>query len=209
MRVILLLVLGAVTGLDDLAVPQPANRDTAVYRAVLSNTIRPEINRLSAEAGLRTPAPVIAFNQTVSICDPQAPRPRRMGCLNENIVQPFERESSSRRPPLFAGLLTRDRRHDLARELRARNARAASFSGVNLDGLIVVEPEALAESIARESTRTRGFAAFSVPAFSNDGYALVYGSVACDGQCGKGWLFLLRERGDEWQVIKAEMMWIS
>jgi len=207
MRVILLLVLGAVTGLEELGVPQPADRDTAVYRAVLSNTIRLEINRLSAEAGLRTPAPVIVFNRTVSMCDPQTPRPRSMGCLNENIVQRFERESRSGRPPLFAGLLTGDRRHDLARELRTRNARAASFSGVNLDGLIVVEPEALAESIARESSRTRGFAAFSVPAFSNDGYALVYGSVAY-GQ-GKGWLFLLRERGDEWQVIKAEMMWIG
>jgi hypothetical protein len=209
MRVILLLILGAVAGLEELAVPQSVDRDTAVYRAVLSNTIRPEINRLSAQAGLQTPAPVIAFNRTVSMCDPQTVRARRMGCLNENIFQALERESSPRRPPLFAGLLTRDRRHDLARELRTRNARTASFSGVNRDGLIVVEPEALTESIARETTRTRGFASFSVPAFSDDGYALVYGSVACDWQCGKGWLFLLRERGEEWQVIKVEMMWIA
>jgi hypothetical protein len=209
MRAIVLVVLAGVVGLGDPDVPQSVDREIAVYRAVLSNTIQPEIDRLSAEAGLQIPAPVIVFNRTVSTCDSQTPRPERMGCLNENIFQPFERESRSRRPPLFDGLLTSDRRRELAGEFRAKNARAASFTGVNLVSVVVVEPETLAESIARESTRTRGFAAFSVPAFSSDGYALVYGTVSCDGQCGKGWLFLLKARGAEWQVLKAQMMRIS
>ena len=72
-------------------------------------------------------------------------------------------------------------------------------------GLEIVPPEARRSDTSDESDRKRVYASFSVPAFTSDGYALVYASIACDGQCGKGWLFLLKleERAEIWKVLKA------
>ena len=214
MRSILVLTVSVVAGFQAHQVSNSStDRDRAVYRAVLAHTIQPAINRMSSDAGVPTPALIVTSDHTVAICRPSTDRAVEVGCMNDQrILQEFERESIQQRPqrpPLFDGLLSRKRREELATEFRTRNMMTAPFSGATLQGLIVVPPETLTETVRRESARTKGFARFSTPAFSSDGYALVYGSIGCDGQCGTGWFFLLREAAESWVVVKVELLWIS
>jgi hypothetical protein len=50
---------------------------------------------------------------------------------------------------------------------------------------------------------------FSVPAYSEDGYALVFTSYTCGSLCGYGWFVLLREIDAQWRVVDNHLDWIS
>jgi hypothetical protein len=185
----------------------PPNDDPGVYRAIIARTIQPELDRISAGAGMRTPAPVLTFDRTLMICRPAADHPRQMGCLED--IQSFETKLPRAQHVRFDGLLSPAAREELGRLFRERNRTPQPFPGAKLEGLIMVPPEGLDEAMRRESSRTRGVSSFSLRAYSADGHALVYGSYVCGFLCGYGWLFLLERRGDSWQVVSVDMLWMS
>lgn len=203
------LILGAVIGLSPHQAPASTNHDLAVYEAILTAKIRPEVDRVSAGAGIRTPAPVLTFDRTLVICGSVPDRPRPMGCIRAEAVQSLETELPWMRNLRFEALLRSATREELAKSFRDRNRDSRPFPGAKLEGLIIVSPENIEEAMKRESSRTKGFSSFGLPAYSSDGHALVYGSYVCGELCGYGWLFLLERSGNSWQVVATEMLWIS
>jgi hypothetical protein len=183
--------------------------DLSVYKAVLASKIQPEVDRFSAGAGIRTPAPILAFDRTLMVCRPAADHPKQMGCMRDDEIQSFETKLPRMQRVTFEGLLSAASREELAKAFRERNREPQSFPGTKLEGVIVTSPEGLDEAMKRESGRTRGFSSFSVPAYSTDGHALVYGSYVCGGLCGYGWLFLMERQGEAWRVVSVDMLWIS
>jgi hypothetical protein len=189
--------------------PVASKRDLAVLEAVLAHTIRPQVNRFSSGAGLPTPAPVLTFDRTLAICSPGEGR-SPMGCMSdEMVVQAFERHPPRMRRMAFEGLLSQGSRGELAADFRARNAISHLLPEGTLTGVIQVSPEDFAEAQKRESRRTIGTTRLSLPAYSMDGYALVYGSYVCGGLCGEGWQFLLKQQADMWTVVSVQPIWIS
>jgi len=61
---------------------------------------------------------------------------------------------------------------------------------------------------ASNNGRARGYAAFSLPGYSRDGHAVVYGMFTCGSTCGYTWLFLLRQEPG-WHVVSCRMLTIS
>jgi hypothetical protein len=210
MRVTMLLILSVITLPASAERRQVASRDDlSVYKAVLASRIQPEVDRSSAGAGIRTPAPVLVFDRTMMMCRPAADHPKRMGCMRDEDIQSFEMMLPRMQRVRFDGLLSAASRKELAEAFRERNREPQSFPGTRLEGVIVTSPEELDEAMKRESGRTRGFSSLSLPAYSTDGHALVYGSYVCGGLCGQGLLFLLARQGEVWQVVAVDMLWIS
>jgi hypothetical protein len=143
------------------------------------------------------------------VCRPASDHPKQMGCIRDEEIQSFEAKLPRMQRVRFEGLVSPASREELAKVFRERNREPRPFPQMKPEGVIVTPPEGLDEALKRESSRTRGISSFSVPAYSADGHALVYGSYACGGLCGYGWLFLLEHRGDTWQVVSADMLWIS
>jgi hypothetical protein len=143
------------------------------------------------------------------MCRTSNDHPKVLGCMaDDRVVQEFEGRNPHRRQLLFESLISAESRRELAMAFRERNATNQLFPA-NLERVIAVSPESFEEAMKREPKRTAGITRFGVPAFSKDGHALVYGSYVCGGLCGYGWLFLLKQAGESWQVIKTEMLWIS
>ena len=186
-----------------------SNDDVAVYEAILANRIQPEVDRFTAGARIQTPAPILAFDRTLTVCRPAADHPKQMGCIREEEIQSFETKLPRMQRVRFEGLLTPASRDELAKAFRQRNRESQPFAAAKLERIIVTSPEGLDEAMKRESGRTRGVSSFSLPAYATDGHALVYGSYVCGGLCGYGWLFLLERRGEGWQVVSVDMLWIS
>lgn len=193
------------------ALPTPVSkRDASVLEAVLAHKIRAEVNRFSAGAGLPLPAPVLTFDRTLAICGLPEDGRAQMGCLSdEGIVQVFERQLPRMRRLIFEDLLTAATRQQLAADLRLRNAVSHPFPEGSLTGVIHIAPEERTEALKRESDRTVGITRLSLPAYSRDGHALVYGSYVCGGLCGEGWLFLLKDHAEVWRVVSVAGLWIS
>ena len=195
-----LLTLAVMTGLLHLQASTDRH-DLAVYQAVLASRIRPEVNRHSAALGAPTPAPVLAYDRTLALCGTHVDH-TKMNCISdERVVQRFGR--------VFQTAVSADSRQEITRVFRQRNAASSPFPPEKLEGVITVPPEDAYEAVKRESRRTRGISSFSLPAYSSDGYAVVYGSYVCGGLCGYGWLFLLQQQGGVWRVVATEMLWIS
>ena len=76
MVVTMLLILSVLTFRPPAERRQVASTDDlSVYKAVLASKIQPEVDRFSADAGIRTPAPVLAFDRTLMVCRPAADHP--------------------------------------------------------------------------------------------------------------------------------------
>jgi hypothetical protein len=204
-----LLILSAMAWQSVPVRQDASNDDVAVYRAILANKIQPEVDRFITGAGIRTPAPILAFDRTLMVCSPALDHPKQMGCIRDEEIQSFETQLPRMQRVSFEGLVSPAGREELARAFRERNREPRPFPQMKPEGVIVTPPEGLDEALKRESSRTRGVSSFSVPAYSADGHALVYGSYVCGALCGYGWLFLLERRGDTWQVVAADMLWIS
>jgi hypothetical protein len=134
---------------------------------------------------------------------------RRTGCVSEEDIRAVEDSSEKFQRRVFDGLVADLRRRDLATAFRTRNREPRPFTGAGLQGVVPVSPSGLEAALQRESTRTRGYVGFSLPAYSDGRHALVYASYTCGGLCGYGWFFLLERQGDSWKVLDAAMMWIS
>jgi hypothetical protein len=70
--------------------------------------------------------------------------------------------------------------------------------------------EELRDEQARMQAGQRiSYAAFSAPAYSSDGRALVYATYYCGPACGYGWIFLMEKSDERWRVRGVNLLWIS
>ena len=80
---------------------------------------------------------------------------------------------------------------------------------VGLEGLIGAAAEDFDVKRQRPVRGTLRVFTFSLPAYSSDGHGLVYGEYFCGSLCATGWLFLLRSKGETWEVVGTEVLWVS
>ena len=85
----------------------------------------------------------------------------------------------------------------------ARNASSDTFNAPEGLGVVLVPFANLQETMKQRRQDTIGYAAFALPAYSEDGYAIVFGYYTCGGRCGRGELFLLDRASGKWQVMQA------
>lgn len=187
--------------------PELTPQDASVYQAVLAHTIRPELERLT-RGSLPSNPPVLVANRTTALCEPPPAKPARQGCLGDSVFDPLE-GGPRIRELAFADSLDDITRAALIVALRERNRVTAQFPAGRLRGVVAVQSDQLEAARKRYEGRTLGYAAFSVPAYSEDGQALVYATYFCGALCGKGWLFLLQQVDGAWTVHSARMLWIS
>ena len=85
------------------------------------------------------------------------------------------------------------------------------IDGEAVDHPAVVLIAADRSEAARERYREQagGFSRLSLPGYSTDGYALMYGSYYCGNLCGYGWLFVLKKSDGKWQMQSSVVTMIS
>jgi len=188
----LLLLTPATFGATSQYAPVPD--DGAVLGAVLAHTIVPTHRRTHGDGT----APVEVQGTSAPLC------PGRSGnasvCRIPDSWHRFLRPDASRRWP---GLIGNERTlQDLVASLEARNAGAHTLPLSDVPGIAVVGQSAGYARSPDGPTRW-GTAKLSLPGYSDDGYALVYGSYACGSLCGYGWLFVLKKVDGHWRVESA------
>jgi hypothetical protein len=194
---LLLMTLGTFGATSQYA---PAPDDGPVLGAVLAHTIVPTHRRTHGDGA----APVEVQGTSAPLC------PGRSGnaavCRIPDGWHRFLRPDASRRWP---GLIHNERTlQDLVVSLEARNAEAHTLPLSNVPGVSVVEQSAGYARSPDGPTRW-GTAKLSLPGYSEDGYALVYGSYACGSLCGYGWLFVVKKVDGHWRVESATVTVIS
>ena len=99
--------------------------------------------------------------------------------------------------------LTQERLNALA----SRNAVAQVLTTSPARDVIVIPREKRAAAMKQRDANVSAYT--SLPAYFDDGTALVFLGFHCGGLCGEGNFLLLRRTGDRWKVIKSAMTWIS
>jgi hypothetical protein len=99
--------------------------------------------------------------------------------------------------------LTQERLNALA----SRNVVAQALTTSPARDVIVIPREDLAAAMKQRDANVS--ASTSLPAYFDDGTALLFLGYHCGGLCGEGNFLLLRRTGDRWKVIKTAMTWIS
>jgi hypothetical protein len=101
------------------------------------------------------------------------------------------------------------RRRQLVESLETRNALPQSLPVIEHPAVVLVAADRSEEARQQYREQTVGFALLSLPGYSSDGYALMYGSYTCGNTCGYGWLFVLKKLEGQWQVQSATVTAIS
>ena len=100
----------------------------------------------------------------------------------------------------WAGLVGDERtRKELIQSLETRNAESHPLSVVTPPDVVLFD---------RDPAPT-GSSSLSLPGYSTDRHALVYGSYSCGSQCGSGWLFVLENVGGHWRVKSSTVTVVS
>lgn len=188
--------------------PELTPQDAAIYQTIVAHTIRPEMEKVSAGSRLPARPPLLIFDHTLATCDSTIAQQREVGCIDDLVFDALE-GGPRIRELVFADLLGASARTALVKDLRQRNLQPAWFPPASVFNAITFRAEELSATLARHKGRTIGYAAFSVPAYSGDGQALVYATYFCGSLCGKGWLLLLHQVDGAWTVQSARMLWIS
>jgi hypothetical protein len=100
-------------------------------------------------------------------------------------------------------------RKQLVESLERRNAESHPLPAINNPDVVVLGEAASAETVEKFRQRTVGSSALSLPGYSDDRHALVYGSYSCGSLCGYGWLFVLERSDGQWRVKSATVTSIA
>jgi hypothetical protein len=73
----------------------------------------------------------------------------------------------------------------------------------------MVSTKAIAASRDKPQGPAHGYSYFSRPAYSKDGYALVYASYTCGVLCGQSWLVVLHRTAEGWRVAAVALTALS
>jgi hypothetical protein len=208
MRAIVVATLFATFGnLAALPTPRSATQtddraadDRNVLAAVVDDTIRPEVRRLTGVVGSGV-ASLMVIDHTVTLCGgSQSPRslcmhPDAAVGLFQNLAVGNMRAGVN---PVEAVPSTAVR-EELSLSMTARNSESHPFPAPEIaDVTLVGAPPPL--TVVAQSGRWTGYTVFSLPGYSSDGHAVVYAFYDCSGRCGTAWLFLLEKRGADWLV---------
>ncbi|MEX2271801.1 MAG: hypothetical protein WD690_10035 [Vicinamibacterales bacterium] len=91
--------------------------------------------------------------------------------------------------------------------LVARNAVAQFLPSAPAKDVLLVAREKL--RAAMEQYDANVIASTSLPAYLDDGTALLFLEFSCGGHCGEGNFILLKRGAEGWRVKKAAITWIS
>jgi hypothetical protein len=180
--------------------------DLQVYSAVVAATIRPVITRRPGSVEGSEVVALLVSDRTVAACE--EPRPRETPCLRPEQLRALSPAAPGE--PIFGTLLTAAARTAVSNSFIQSNTQSRALPIWKAAGIVLIDPARLREESARLSTPgAPGFAAFSTPAYTNDGQAVVYASYFCGNVCGYGWFVLLKRDNGKWQVQTTHMLWIS
>ena len=174
--------------------------DGLIIAAILEATILP------AHANAGTNAPLAVVSETTPLC---IERSRENKCRIPEHWRTFLVPDAARTWP---GLVADERiRNELVRSLETRNTESHPLPLSSYPGIVLLDlrKDPPADALDRHYRRKIGSAALSLPGYSTDGHALVYGSYSCGSLCGYGWLFVLERVGGQWQVTSATVTVIS
>jgi hypothetical protein len=95
--------------------------------------------------------------------------------------------------------------------LEMRNTESHPLPLSAYPGIVLVDlrTDPPANALDRYYRRKIGSSSLSLPGYSTDGHALVYGSYSCGNVCGYGWLFILAKVRGQWQQKSATVTVIS
>jgi len=153
---------------------------------------------------------VVLLEKTVPICSPTilgADRP--LGCIRRWQVQGFANKPPLPSPPMFSEWLSLPRRALLAGAFWSRNEQSHTLPVASVRDVIWFAPSDVARVVGGESNHTAGIAGFSAPAYSGDGYALLFAKYRCGELCEYSWFLLLERQGEQWQVLSQKMVGVS
>jgi hypothetical protein len=161
--------------------------DVQVVSAVLTQTVRREVNELLARPdGWRGSPLVVLIDRTIPMC------PDKTGPWEECI-------DSSHLPAVREPWWT----EAVSRELQNRNVRAVTAPSVEVPDVLIAPYETLPGKRPHERYPTAaGWVSVSRPAYVESGRALVYVHFACGAMCCHGWFLLLERAPEGWRVVR-------
>ena len=208
MRNIVVTIMFAAAPLWSDARPQGAKQadidgteDRAVLTAVINQTIRPEVQRLTH---LGPSAILFLIDHTTTTCDvPRSPRSQPF-CTGANAAEWLRDGQTTGITSMAVGPIPAEvipsaaHRAELIASLKARNAdRHVLPISEGIDIKLVDAPPVTKTPSGGTST---SYTVFSLPGYSSAGQAVVSAFYDCGGRCGTSWLWLLERRGADWQV---------
>lgn len=177
--------------------------DALVLKAVVEHTVLPEVRRASSGTN---PAPVVLIaDRSIPLCknNPGSDKPCRISDHWQRFLMPNPEGT-------WPGLIDNEqRRRLLVESLEARNAVPQALPAIEHPAVILIPADRSEEARQQYREQTVGFSSLSLPSYSPDGYALMYGSYTCGNLCGYGWLFVLQKLEGQWRVQSATVTVIS
>jgi hypothetical protein len=101
------------------------------------------------------------------------------------------------------------RRKELIESLEARNAASYPLPTISHPLVVLIPADRQPEMQELYRERTAGSSSLSLPGYSADGYALMYGSYGYGNCCGYSWLFVLKKIDSQWVVRSATVTAVS
>jgi hypothetical protein len=206
-------VVLAVTG-DQLAstVGSPAAQaqdDTNIVAAAFEHSVRPEV--IARRGDGERNGPFFVFENNIPICSGVRAKPCVNGpSVGVEVFEPVTGPPIGDWGPAQPSVGTEVRK-ELITSFRARNAESRPLPRFLPEGLEFVPQSALAgldEASNDRQGRISGYAAFSLPGYSRDGHALLYGMFMCGGRCGFTWLFVVERQTVGWRVVARRLVGI-
>jgi hypothetical protein len=177
--------------------------DRAVLLAVLEHTVRPGIALAHGRA--TPPLPLYVFDQTAPVCK-DAPDGYPCAPLDEVEVLRNRVAFEHRLEHVLASDTTR---RELIEAFTAINRNRQRLPRLPARDVAMASRRAIFQSRDKPQGPARGYSYFSRPAYSKDGYALVYASYTCGTLCGQSWLVVLHRIAEGWQVAAVALTALS
>ena len=189
-----LLVLNPGVSPLDAQAPRPsaAQDDRLVLAAIIEHTTRPEVRQASVRGNIPNPGELLLVLERTSIVCESDHDPTRQACVTPHDLATL-RGGSAKLVDAFV----------------ERNRQSVPMPVPDNAGLQLVPFAGIQAALKRRSHETTGYSAFSLPGYSDDGQALVFGFYTCGGRCQRGRLFVLNRTDGGWQVESVSTVWVS
>ena len=204
-RIVALAATGSGASHQSRTTPASASSvdDPLVLRAVVEHTILP-VARRSKSSSDRASL-LLVEDRSIPLCKdgPGREKPCR-------IPDDWQQFFAPNPAPGRRGMIDDDRRRgELVASLEARNAVAHALPAIDHPSVVAVPGDHSEKAQRAHREQAGGVATLSLPGYSGDGHALMYGSYWCGNMCGYSWLFLLEKTDGVWRVQTAVMTSIS
>lgn len=177
--------------------PNQEHDDPLVLQAVLEYSFIPEVKRMIGST-VSGAVLVLVVDHSIPLCKR---REQGMPC---RIPEAWQTLLIPNAPRGWAGLIDNDEtRRSLVASLEARNGEAHALRLIDAPAVVLISSDNREKALQEYQGRTFGSVSLSVPGYSADGHAIVYGSYACGNMCGDSWLFVLERIADQWRVKSA------